>query len=66
MLLLNTQKEKKNISGDIHSFHACKMQSTGTLGGGGDGRTDRRMKGKGGVKVEGVLEGTEKIKTKVK
>lgn len=44
------------------------MQSTGILGrgGGGDGWTDRRMKGKGGVKVEGVLEEREEIKMKVK
>lgn len=42
------------------------MQPAGTLGDGGDGWTDRRMEGKGGVKVEGVLEETEKIKMKVK
>lgn len=42
------------------------MQPAGTLGDGGDGWTDRRTKGKGGVKVEGVLEETEKIKMKVK
>lgn len=30
------------------------------------GWTDRRMKEKGGVEVEGVLEETEKIKMKVK
>lgn len=42
------------------------MQPAGTLGDGSDGWTDRRMEGKGGVKVEGVLEETEKIKMKVK
>lgn len=47
-------------------FHTSTMQPAGTLGDGGDGRTDRRTKGKGGVKVEGVLEETEKIKMKVK
>lgn len=52
-----------NMSEDSYSTQVrCSLQVPWGI----DGWTDKRMKGKGGVKVEGVLEEREKIILKVK